>query len=86
MGRKKKKQLKPWCWYPSVWDEAGVGSWVGEGSGPARPGPVGCLSRRVPSCPIRRLAPRSPGTGFFSSLHPCYGLVPCLVVFHFCAP
>ncbi|KAF4801919.1 BUB3-interacting and GLEBS motif-containing protein ZNF207 [Turdus rufiventris] len=27
MGRKKKKQLKPWCWYPSVWDAVDT-DWV----------------------------------------------------------
>lgn len=49
MGRKKKKQLKPWCWYPSVWDAADAESWVGEGSGAAWRGrdslPFRCVPR-----------------------------------------
>lgn len=48
MGRKKKKQLKPWCWYPFVWDAADEESWVGEGSGAAWRGRCSVSFRLVP--------------------------------------
>lgn len=48
MGRKKKKQLKPWCWYPFVWDTADAESWVGEGSGAAWRGRGSVSFRLVP--------------------------------------
>lgn len=57
MGRKKKKQLKPWCWYPFVWDAADAESRVGEGSGAAWRGGGSVSSRLVPSRPEMGLSP-----------------------------
>lgn len=68
MGRKKKKQLKPWCWYPSVWDAADAGSWVGEGSGAAW--------RGRGSVPFR-LVPRWGSALLRTLLTACLGAWPC---------
>lgn len=67
MGRKKKKQLKPWCWYPSVWDAVDT-DWVGEGSSAAWRG-----RGSVPS----RLAPRWGSAFLFVVVTVCVGAWPC---------
>lgn len=78
MGRKKKKQLKPWCWYPSVWDGAGAGGWVGEGSGLALPVLWSVASHPIlpPGSLLSRDRP-------FSSSPPSLQFGSVLVLFHF---
>lgn len=54
MGRKKKKQLKPWCWYPlwlcregrawvSLVETSGRQAWLGPGTRPGRARVLWCL-------------------------------------------
>lgn len=63
MGRKKKKQLKPWCWYPSVREGKGGGVRPGpaelraaSGRGSA-PGPITARFAFAPFAFLRRSVP-----------------------------
>lgn len=70
MGRKKKKQLKPWCWYPSVWDVAGE-----LGGGGQRPGPVVSVARSAPSSFLLRWGFSLLSTPVTAGLRACCGSV-----------